>query len=224
MITAQVLGGLAVHTAITGLISLCLMGLVLVDTEALFGQTLFWALVLIIGKISQLWIHLVNDVRHLERFIENFKIDKGSYKIKMQEYIFHVLETGNISGNSDDWKRSYLDKYNLTIFALRYASCVFGFILITVSFNVLPGLAIFSIVLAAMIVTIRQVNLDRHNRIIEWERYIRNRFLDFFSYAGGMFAAAMIVYAVTHAASQQKGADTISAECRSENSEHCEAN
>ena len=195
----------AVHAAIAGLICLCLKGLVLVSTEALLGQTLFWALVWTIGRVALYWMRLMNDVQNFEMLMEIFEANRGNYMTRAGEYLYSLLDPGCITEYKDEIRKFYplpRDTYNLILSLATHVSHFLGFILITASFNVLSELAVFCIILAAMIVTIRQANIKENESPTSWNLYFKSRFLDFFSYAGGMFAAAMIVYAVTHSASQ----------------------
>ena len=226
MAIAKALRRAAVHAAIAGLICLCLKGLVLVNTEALLGQTLFWALVWIIGRVALYWMHLMNNVQNFEMLMEIFEANRGNYMTRAGEYLHALLDHGSITEYKDEITKFGplpLDTYNLILSVATHVSHFLGFILITASFNVLPELAILCIILAAMIVTIRQANIKENESPTNWNLYFKNRFLAFFSYAGGMFAASMIVYSVTHAASQKNEADVVSAECRSAYASRCEA-
>lgn len=227
MTIAKALRRAAVHVAMAALIGLCLKGLVLVNTEGLLGQTLLWALVWIIGRVALFWIHLMNHASNLERLMEIFETNRRNYMTRIHEYLYVVLDPGSTIEHRDDrgpFGPLPRNTYKLILSAATQVSHFLGFILVTASFNVLPELAIFCIILAAMIVTIRQTSIKEHESPTSWNLYFKNRFLDFFSYAGGMFAAAMIVYAVTHAASQKKEADTVSMECRSADASRCETN
>lgn len=201
MTTAQVLRHIAVHAAMAGVVCVGLKGLVVVDTKTLFGPTLYWAFIFLVGGVSVFWLHLINDVRNLKAFMEIFEMDRDKYKIKRYEYMLHKLAFGGVSGKGDTFFEFDLYTNKVVYIAMRGISYLIGFVLITMSFNILPGLAIFSIILAAMIVTIRQATQDllRRGSAI---RVVIDKLPDFLSYAGGMFAAAMIVYTVTHAASQ----------------------
>ena len=198
---ARVLRRVAAHAAMAGLICLGLKGLVVIDTETFFGPTLYWACAFLVGGISAFWLHLINDTRNLEAFMEVFEMDREKHKIKRYEYTLYKLGHGRVSGK-DAYDEFYLDFYDLIALELKYVSNIFGFVLVTVSLNILPGLVIFAIILAAAIVTIRQADLRPSRRPIKVQRYLVRKLLDFFSYAGGMFGAAMILYTVTQAGSQ----------------------
>lgn len=202
--TSQVLRRVAVHTAIIGLICLCLKGLVLVDTESLFGQTLLWTLVWIIGRVVLYWMHLINETQNLERLMKIFEMNRGTYMTRTFKYLEYMSNDGSINVLKIDreaFGAAPLRTFNLVFSAATHVSHFLGFILITASFSVLPELIIFCIVLAATIVTIRQTRPKKNEHPISWWFYFKYRFLDFFSYAGGMFAAAMILYSITVAAS-----------------------
>ena len=202
MTTAQVLRRIVVHATMAGLICVGLKGLVVVDTRTFFGPTLYWACAFLVGGVSALWMHLINDARNLEAFMEIFEMDRDKYKIKRYEYMLFKLGHGWVSGTRDSPDRFHLEVYDLIALELKYLSNIFGFVLVTVSLNILPGLVIFSIILAAAIVTIRQADLRPSKRPSRVRPYLVRKLLDFFSYAGGMFGAAMILYTVTQAGSQ----------------------
>lgn len=202
MTTAQILRRIAVHAAMVGLICLGLKGLVVIDAKTFFGPTLYWACALLVGGVSAFWMHLINDARNLETFMEIFEMDRDKYKIKRYEYTLYKLGHGWLSGTGDSPNRFNLDTYGMLALQLKYLSNIFGFVLVTVSLNILPGVVIFSIILAAAILTIRQADLRPSNRPMNVRRYLVRKLLDFFSYAGGMFAAAMILYTVAQAGSQ----------------------
>ena len=202
MTPVQVLRRVAVHAAMAGLICLGLKGLVVIDAKTFFGPTLYWACAFLVGGVSAFWMHLVNDARNLEAFMEIFEMDRDKYKIKRYQYTLFKLGHGWASGQGDSPSEFHLDAYDMIALQLKYLANIFGFVLVTVSLNVLPGLVIFSIILAAAIVTIRQADLRPSNRPSNVRRYLVRKSLDFFSYAGGMFAAAMILYTVTQAGSQ----------------------
>ena len=90
MAIAKALRRAAVHAAIASLICLCLKGLVLVNTEALFGQTLFWALVWIIGRVALYWMHLMNNVQNFEMLMEIF----GTYTAECPKHPLEPYESG----------------------------------------------------------------------------------------------------------------------------------
>lgn len=202
MTTAQVLRRIAVHAAMAGLMCLGLKGLVVVDTKTFFGPTLYWACAFLVGGVSALWMHLINDARNLEAFMEIFEMDRDKYKIKRYQYTLFKLGHGWVSGQGDSSSEFHLDAYGMIALQLKYVANIFGFVLVTVSLNILPGLVIFSIILAAAIVTIRQADLRPSKRPTRVRRYLVRKLLDFFSYAGGMFGAAMILYSVTQAGLQ----------------------
>lgn len=202
MTTAQILRRIAVHALMAGLICLGLKGLVVVDAKTFFGPTLYWACALLVGGVSAFWMHLINDARNLETFMEILEMDRDKYKIKRYEYMLYKLGYGWISSTKVPFDTFHLDAYYMLGLQLKFLSNIFGFVLVTVSLNILPGLVIFSIIPAATILTIRQVDLSPSKRPGNVRRYLVRKLLDFFSYAGGMFAAAMILYTVTQAGSQ----------------------